>query len=53
MLGPFRELPFEREFCISPLNTVSKKDSDERRVILDLSFPEGKAVNENIPKDRY
>ena len=53
ILGPLREIPFEQEFCISPLNTVSKRDSDERRVILDLSFPEGNAVNEHIPKDRY
>ena len=32
---------------------MSKKDSSKRRVILDLSFPEGAAVNEGIPKDSY
>ena len=53
VLGPFSEIPFSNECCISPLNTVSKKDSSERRVILDLSFPEGAAVNEGIPKDSY
>ena len=53
ILGPFAEIPFASDFCISPLNTVSKKDSSERRVILDLSFPEGSAVNEHIPKDFY
>ena len=31
--------------------SVSKNDSAERRVILDLSYPEGAAVNEGIPKE--
>ena len=53
ILGSFKEIPFPSEFCISPLNKVSKKDSLERRIILDLSFPEGSAVNELIPKDYY
>ena len=47
------EIPFSEGFCISPLNTVSKKDSQERRVILDLSFPEGSSINEGISKDQY
>ena len=34
---PLRTSPFSEEFWISPLNTVDKRDSDERRVILDLS----------------
>ena len=45
VLGPFSEIPFSNECCISPLNTVSKKDSSKRHVILDLSFPEGATVN--------
>ena len=53
VLGPFKDIPFSEEFCISPLNTVDKKDSDERRVILDLSYPEGSAVNDGIPKTSY
>lgn len=53
VLGPFeKKIPF-KEFCISPLNSVSKRDSVERRVILDLSFPEGGAVNEGISKEFY
>jgi hypothetical protein len=35
------------------LNSVTKKDSSERRVILDLSFPPGCSVNDNISKDIY
>ena len=39
--------------AISPLNSVPKKDSIECRVIVDLSFPEGLAVNDGISKDLY
>ena len=53
VIGPFDQIPFSQDWCVSPLNTVPKRDSTERRVILDLSFPEGACVNENIPKDQY
>ena len=52
-MGPLDQVPFSEDFCISLLNTVSKKDSLERRVILDLSFPEGSSINEGISKDFY
>ena len=38
---------------MSPLNSVPKKDSGDRRLILDLSFPEGNSINDGIPKDEY
>ena len=38
---------------MSPLNTVPKKDSNERRIILDLSFPKGTAINDSVSKDFY
>ena len=38
---------------ISPLSIRVKKDSADRQVILDLSFPMGEAVNDSIPKDTY
>ena len=53
LIGPFDENPFGEEACLSPMNTRPKRDSSERRVILDLSFPEGNAVNEGIDKDQY
>ncbi len=53
-IGPFEESPFvEGRIKVSPLNSVSKKDSSERRIILDCSFPEGNAVNDFISKDSY
>ena len=53
VLGPFRENPFTCPPVLSPLNTTEKKASRERRVILDLSFPAGSAVNEAIDGDTY
>lgn len=38
-IGPFDTNPFSVEYHLSPLNSVEKRDSEERRVILDLSFP--------------
>ena len=45
--GPFTEAPFTPWFATSPLMTREKVDSDERRVIVDLSFPEG-GINKYI-----
>ena len=52
-IGPFNTSPFGSETYLSPLNSVPKKDSVERRLILDLSFPEGNAINDGIDKDKY
>ena len=38
-LGPFKENPFCCHIMLSPLNSVPQKDTNERRFILDLSFP--------------
>ena len=51
-LGPFSEPPFS-DPRYSPLNSVPKKDSHERRLILDLSFPAGHSINDGISKDWY
>ena len=53
-LGPFECNPFpESDIAISPLNTVPKDTPEERRVILDLSFPPGRGINAGIPKDTF
>ena len=51
-IGPFNQVPFEK-YALSPLNSVPKKDSAKRRLILDLSMPRNNAVNESIDKDNY
>ena len=48
MLGPFIQAPIPN-LCFSPLMTVPKEDSS-RRIIVDFSFPPGKAVNDGISK---
>ena len=53
VLGPLRNIPFKGPVAISPLNSVPKKDSSKRRVILDLLFPRGKSVNDGIKADSY
>ncbi len=52
ILGPFDENPLCVPLCVSPLHTVPK-DKTARRVISDLSFPEGYSINSGIPKDSY
>ena len=49
--GPFKELPFPCH--VSPFLSRDKPNSNSRRVILDLSFPVGKSVNDRVPKDQY
>ena len=51
-LGPFNKIPFTNP-RFSPLNSVPKKESTDRRLILDLSFPKGRSVNDGIQKDVY
>ena len=53
LLGPFSESPFASPIRVSPLNTTDKRDSPDRRVIMDLSFPPGNSFNDRIPKDSY
>ena len=52
-MGPFKIPPFWDKIGISPLSSHPKKDSTNRRVILDLSFPHGNSVNDGISKDWY
>ena len=53
MFGPFTIPPFLSRIGVSPLSTRSKKDSVEKRVIMDLSFPLGNSVNDYISKTEY
>ena len=53
IVGPFKQNPFSVPLMVSPMNTVPKANVDERRVIVDLSWPHGSAVNDGISKDQY
>ena len=52
LLGPFNGPPTAPTH-ISPLMTRVKKDSPHRRVIMDLSWPEGAAVNDGVDGEHY
>ena len=51
ILGPFKQSPVPG-LCFSPLMSVPK-DVSKRRVIVDFSFPPGKAINDGISKSTY
>lgn len=53
ILGPFVDNPFQPWTRRSPIMTRPKSGSEERRIILDLSFPEGRAVNDGICIDNH
>ena len=53
IMGPFHNNPMSTLLVVSPMNTVPKDSADERRVIVDLSWPSGASVNEGISKDYY
>lgn len=53
LTGPFEAPPFTPWFRVSPLMTRPKKGSNKRRVIVDLSYPEGVAVNSGIDIQQY
>ena len=52
LLGPFNGPPVAPTH-ISPLMTKPKKDSLHRRVIMDLSWPEGASINDGVDGDWY
>ena len=52
LAGPFVGPPVTN-FHVSPLMTRPKRDSQFRRVIMDLSWPRGTAVNDGIDADMY
>ena len=53
VLGPFQKNPFNSPCFFSPLNTRDKRGLMEKRIILDLSFPEGNSVNDGLDKTKY
>ena len=51
ILGPFSESPIS-DLRYSPLMSVPKEEL-KRRVIVDFSYPAGRAINDGIPKSTY
>ena len=53
IFGPYRDPPFGQTSHISPFITRPKPDSNKRRVIVDLSFPQHCSVNDYVPRGIY
>ena len=51
LAGLFKTMPIKSFHC-SPL-LFHPKEGNSRRIIVDLSYPEGNSVNSNILKDEY
>ena len=52
IMGPFHSCPLDN-LHISPMMTREKPNAPHRRVIIDLSFPQGLSVNAGVEKDIY
>ena len=52
LAGPYKAPPFTPWFVTSRLMSREKQDSDDRRVIVDLSFPDG-GINQYIHPHQY
>lgn len=53
IIGPFTSDPFIPWVRYSPLMTRPKRDTSKRRIIVDLSYPQGKAVNDGIDNHNH
>ena len=54
IIGPFNFNPFGKFARFSPLDAIPKRDSEEKRVILNLSHPfKGDLVNSSITNELY
>ena len=51
--GPFKENPLPDDIITSPLQTVYKRGSTKRWVVMGLTFPHPASVNSGIPKTHY
>lgn len=48
LVGPFKHTPFVPWCRTSPMMTRDKKDSEEKRIIVDLSYPKDHSVNDAL-----
>ena len=55
LMGPYVTSPFpQQDTAISPLSTRPKRNTEQRRIIMDLSWPiDGPSVNSGIPTETY
>ena len=52
VISPFDAIPFKSGVAISPLS-LRPKGSDDRRIVMDCSWPIGSLLNYSIDTDSY
>ncbi|XP_019634599.1 PREDICTED: uncharacterized protein LOC109477693 [Branchiostoma belcheri] len=52
-IGPLSPATFSPGLVCNPLQTVPKKASPDRRIVVDFSYPPGSSVNDGIPTGTY
>lgn len=52
-IGPFKAPPFDYPIGKSAISTRSKRDSMERRILMDFSFPIGQSINDQLSSTHY
>ncbi|KAK3720536.1 hypothetical protein QZH41_001989 [Actinostola sp. cb2023] len=50
---PWPTNPLDLPLATSPLSAVPKRDSTDKRIVMDLSFPTALSVNDGIPNDNF
>ena len=54
IIGPFLTNPLGKNAKFSPLDAIPKRDSDDLRIIMNLSYPHNQSsVNASMSKDNY
>lgn len=51
LAGPFDSHPFPTARYVNPIMSRPKTNSPDRRIIVDLAFPEGKGINAHVIKN--
>ena len=49
-IGPFECIPFSCQVAVSPVSTRAKRESTERCIIMDCSWPIGASLNDGIDR---
>ncbi len=53
IMGLFHSCPYSSYAVYFPLSTIEKKDSTNRRVVMDLSYPPGHSINDMMDLSEY
>lgn len=52
-IGPFRAPPFDSPVGKSPISTRNKRNTTEKRILMDFSWPRADSINDRLPEKQY